>query len=89
MSKKPAKKHERPAPTPAPPPPTNHPLPAWVCPHCNRSHPITVQSCECAVREVRVPYVAPLPPIAPYRGPQWPGEDVTWICNEDIRRVVK
>lgn len=85
MSKKPAKRH--PSDTPSPydlnsdpghTPTNNHPLPAWVCPHCNRSHPITVQSCECAVRLVqRPPYVAPLPPTVPYRGPQWPGEDVT------------
>lgn len=32
---------------PKPTPKVRNTIPAWECPKCGRTHPITVQTCEC------------------------------------------
>ena len=39
-------------------------IPAWTCPKCGATHPITVQSC-CAPPKYENPHPAPLMPWAP------------------------
>ncbi len=56
MSKKPAKKQQT--------------VPAWVCPNCGKSHPITVR--ECCKAPVSIE------PFKPYQPWQPPPQDGPW-----------
>ena len=64
MSKKPAKKQQT--------------VPAWVCPNCGKSHPITVRECcRRIVDEVpwahRRPWTTPIPQDGPWPRVWWIG----------------
>lgn len=45
-------------------------IPAWECPRCGRTHPITVTTCECGPTN---PYRYPFSP----KYPEWPYPPVT------------
>lgn len=61
------------------PPKPKPTIPAWECPRCGRTHPITTQTCEC-IHRYRA--ASTRTPPFPFDTPQWSDFPIVWCGGE-------